>query len=321
MENKFVCGSNLPSESEVTFTKDDYELAFIRKNSYQKLLDANTSTFMIRYSKNIDEPGKNYKQTLLTKSFECYFESKELKKTSEQIYTYMLGQYNENKDSYDKFVNTYKDGIVYGIKEHTEDLTKHSFNGLCFEGKVELRDFNNAINSANYPILNKDDITSAIIFSDTDKGEDTFNTNNIQIYKWEECIQIIYDIDRHHIKTSMGKEHLLDFRIEFPILNNGKLSLRELQVIISLLEERFPNDSFIAKVLEELHIFGEKIKDNIEVTQDDDILSPMTLFNTNFAKIKKDVEANLDAYFEEAEKQFKAASSNENNKTKRLELK
>lgn len=288
IESLYFIGDVKPIIEKLTVNQEEYSLEFEKEfsdNPGFPLLDNVQLT--IRYLQQIELDNKNVSQQLLTKVY-----SENSNSSFEQIYTYG-NDYIPKNDSQDKYSYIVGNNVIYGISELKQKDTHTILRGICFEGlNGSLIDyFPYKMYPENYQDLHDDSTLSAMLFSGT-----TENTRHIlEIYKNNENINIKYS------KADIIK------KLTLPTLNEGKISSKEIKLIISELKTNY-KDEFINLVSYELTSFIRKINAKNGLSDKDDELNPKLLINIPLTEIANFVCDNKEKMFMLMSEQFENAS-------------
>ena len=329
LESLYYIGTEELIIEQMTFTDGDYELIFEREmeNDIGFGLDAN-SKLVVRYVKNVPVRDRQGKQHLLSK----IFETKNNNDTFEQKYTYSTQHFIEYDDDQDKYCYIKNGNVIYGVNNCDIRELIHYMHGICFEStnldnisrylpyNIEIDDFPELTNDEMYQ--------SGIVFrGGTGNGIHhtftIFKTKNQADNKTEsEENKIGYDIylkyeaiKWEHFEQENGmsdyKKIVVAYKeAQYPRLDDGNITSREIQNITEALDTEFEDDLFIEFVINELKIFVNKMDVQKGILEEEvEPLSPKVLFNKTFDEIYTLINANKNEYFNFISEQFISATN------------
>lgn len=303
----YYIGSETPIITKMTFTDEEYELAFEREmpNSVGDIFINDGVKMAVRYLQNLVYDGIDVKQSLLNRIYENSYRNEKVDDTFEQTYTYGRPRFVKWNGSQDKYVCWKDNHVIYGINELTQEGFCNYLHGICFEStNVSIRDyFPLNLREKDYPLLKDEDIHSAMIFR---FGHGDGIHNSFQAYKDKETIRVMYHSKkRHYGKNAYHEEIIADEEYHLPILSEGTITSQEIKMISSSLQVRLGNKINLDILLNELNTFGTKIDIRKGLAHEElDPLSPKHFIELSFDEICTLISADKEEYFQLISKQF-----------------
>jgi len=300
IKNVYHIGEDKPVISQMIFERDGQVLEFIKEESNDEntFLD-NGKKLMIRY---LEKDNEVY-MPLLTR-----IEKRIGDDSFERIFTYDGVNYNSEGNLVDKSIYVVNNDMVYIIDDNISNTPIGYLKGICFENThIDINRYKvNGINLDEFDELINKNTLSAIIF----KGIFEDELCIYEIYKNNECINIKY-YKHNNVIDNVENIEVHSENIELPILNSGKISVLEIDLIMNALK----NDGFINIVINELNRFVKKIciKDRF-IEEVYDPLSPRLLLDKDFEFIASVIEKNKDAYIKLISDEFRMISGLNNKK-------
>jgi len=314
VEILYLIGRDEPLAEKITFSKGDYELVFERQYSHSIGLFSNNGIKQaVRYI--VNDKDLTSKEFLLNKIVKYKYRDEPDYCIFEQLYTYGNKPLVEYCDNQDKYSYTYLDNVVYGINKLDIHDTKEKIRGICFE-KLKRDDIEEHlprnINIQTYPELIVQTNLSGIIFiGKIGKNEH----HGLKILKSDGNINLKYiSKNRYRFENNEGlmeySEEILAVKDRnYPAIDDGTITSRELRNIIPVLESEYKDDEFIKTIINELYTFANKIDlRNGLIKENLDMLSPKIFINMSSDEIVDYISKNLDEYFKLIDEQFQDAT-------------
>lgn len=306
----YYIGNETPIITKITFTDDEYELAFEKEmaNSVGVFVNDGVRT-AVRYLQNVVYDGQNLKQPLFNRIYENSYRNKEIE-IFEQVYTYGLNHFINWDGSQDKYSYVKNNNVIYGINELEQKALCNKFCCICFENtavpkRKDYFPFN--MNAEDYPLLNKDNTNSAMIFKVI--TEDGIR-HSLQLYKSNEVISVIYNAKKHCYEGESCVETISDKGYTLPNLSDGTISSEEIKNILSSLPKELGDNTIFDIISNELNEFGTKIDIRKELIQETlDPLSPKLLIDKTNDEICNMIGQNKETYFKLIRDQFDSATN------------
>ena len=178
-------------------------------------------------------------------------------------------------------------------------------HGICFENtNIEYleRYFPLNLQEERFPNVKDKNVVSAMILQGITQND---LSNTLEIYKRDNKIYISY-LGRKYLDCDPFYLDVINDTLEMPILNADTITSEEIECLISMLKEKYPENIFVEVVTNELHGFASKIniRKNIEKEQQDDALSPKLFAKKSLDEFANTVVMDKDAYFDLANHQF-----------------
>lgn len=309
-EKLYYIGSETPIITKMTFSDGEYELVFERQMSNSVGLFINNGVKMtVKYLQNVIYDGKNVKQPLFNRVYKKNYRNGEFDGSFEQEYTYGSPHIIKYDNTQDKYAYLKNNNVIYGINEFEKNGACTYLRGVCFENTnidpSHYLPFNMYVQ--DYPMLNKNDINSAMIFRCI--TEDDVH-HSLQIYKSNDNISIMYHSKKYFYEEEYRVEIIANEEYNLTTLSDGTISIEEIQNILTSLQEKFEDNIFIDIISTELNTFSQRIDNRKRLVEEDfDPLSPKLLINKSFEEIDALVSANKTMYFKLISEQFDMATN------------
>lgn len=294
-----------PIAQKISYPNGEYELSLMKEYQTVDCIRSFKRAY-VTYSKAINYKGNNLMQPLLTKVTKDNYLDNTFDYRVQNTYTYgdpcLICKLNPE----DNYSYQIRDSIIYGTNESEEEGLVHYFCGVCFENFKEVNSkylpYN--IEMKDFTCADDKDIKSGIIF----KGGTLDCLHHIlEIYIKDDSLNIRYHVSQNGKDEDCSCSHkeVINYDINLPIQNNGKISSALLQHLASVLVKQFEQDIFIKRVAEKINEFALKIaiknNENIEIMNslDSQIIIDMPI--EDIIDLVENSEVN---YFEAMEKEL-----------------
>lgn len=252
--------------------------------------------FMIQY---LESDKNNYDHQLLTSIYKTNFTSKNIDFCERTYVT--SSPIHDTKNRPDHFYYNIEGKVIMGTKLKGEMM----IDGACFEkidNDILQEIFYTPWESRlkNYSHMDVSSFQSAILYA----GSSSFGTqaylHDLEIKKMNDSTSVKYSI-----KDWRNSSIVLEDNYIIPNIENGNITILEVEMLIQELQNRYNNDIFMKFIIHELFTFKRKLE--IENNMQSEIISPLSpklLMDRDFDEICSLVNNNKEEYFRLASKQF-----------------
>lgn len=303
----YKIGENIPILERLIIHHNGYNLIFKRTTSgaFEMFHRLDGNKLLIMYSK---EDGEN-QYPLVTSIYKTNYIEKNINSFERLYITSSMPTYEKNRP--DNFFFDIEGNLVLGSKIET---SKYCIEGACLE-KVDENGLEEALNYpqegslVDYSNLDLSKTSSAILYAGYYYMGHSFN--DIKITKQSDDIHVEYNITYKDYNRYIDNTKSSVFIM--PCLNEGNISIAEIDNIIIELQKRYSDNKFIEFVINEILLFKYKLQVKSGLTNE--VLNPLSsklLFDKSFDEIYSLVTANKDEYFAIANNRFEELTNNYN---------
>ncbi len=298
----YYIGQNIPIISQLIIPSNKYELVFEKEQPNDFGFGNNSNIFVVRFYEKYEKEGITKKEQLYANHFHTF--ANNIENTMKQFITYDFTSFDlPREDRQDIYTYTINNNIIHCINE-LDTIKEHiTFNAFASMENTKLANIESYL-PLNYISYEKeelkcDNVNAAIWFS----GYNTDNTYYaIKIFKKLDKINLNLHcryIDEQH--NTIEKNEIR----ELPILVSGKLTIEEIDSIIDLLNQIYPDNLFMSYAIDEIRKFQTeiKIKEDI-INKEEDLLDPEMLSSKEYDEIANMVLEDKSAYFDLALERF-----------------
>lgn len=255
--------------------------------------------FIVQY---LETDQKNHNHELLTNIYKTGFISKKIDSFERTYVTFNPIHYIESQP--DHFCYNIDGYITTGTKLKGSLMV----DGACFENidnsilqEVFFRPWESGLK--DYSHMDTSLMKSAILYAGHSSFDKKAYLHDLEIQKTDDGISIKYEVKDW--RSFPNPSIALRDNYLIPNIENGNITIPEVEILIQELQSRYNNDIFIQFIISELLTFKRKLEIKNNILQEIiNPLSPELLMDQSFDDIYTLINGNKEYYFRLASKQL-----------------